>query len=145
MVLVGAIAVGYLTRVAADAERWDAAARTQERVLAEVERAAPDLPPGATIYVSGYDMFAAPGIPSFAVSWDLNGAAKLALDDPAARAFPLAPTVVLDCGRDGVRPRGRAYTPAEGAPYGEAFTLDVAAGALEPIDGPAACRSAPDS
>lgn len=140
-VLVGAVGLGYVARVDADVARWDAAARTQERVLTAIEAAGPRLPPGTTLYVSGYDMFAAPGIPSFAVSWDLNGAAKLTLDDPAARAFPLAPSVRLECGHEGVQPRGRVYTPAEGADYGRAFTLDVAAGALEPIDGPAACGS----
>ena len=139
--LVGAIAVGYLARLETDIAHWRDAARTQEHVLAAVERAAPELPPGATIYAAGYDMFAAPGVPSFAVSWDLNGAAKLVLDDPAARAFPIAPTVTLVCETDRVYPRGGAYSGAEGAAYGRAFTLDVATGALERIDGPTACRS----
>lgn len=142
LALGAVVAWGYIQRVDADKSSWAAAAEAQERLLAMVERELPNPPPAATIYTFDHARFAAAGVPAFAVSWDLNGAVKVALDDPGLSGYPLGPSVQLVCERTSMYPSGQAYSRAEAAPYGRAYMLDASSGKLSAIGSQARCRAA---
>lgn len=142
-ILLGAvIGVGYLSRVETDKAHWAEAATIQERVLAQIGRSLPDPAPGSTVYTHGHERFAAPAVPAFAVSWDLDGAIKVAFDDPSLNGYPLAAGTRLVCEQATMYPAGRVYSVTERATYGETFVLDVHRGRLEKIESQVECLAA---
>jgi hypothetical protein len=136
-----AIAAGWTARVERDIDTWDRSAALQRRVLDAVAHALPDPPRGTTIYTSGERTYAAPGVPVFSVSWDLKGAVRVRLRRRDLRGYALRAASELRCGRARLYPRTSAYGPAEGAPYGRAFAVDVPTARATAIDSPAACRA----
>ena len=134
-VLIGAFYVGEITAHKAE---WREAAALQERVLEAIHAADP--PPNATVYTYGHPRYAAPGVPVFAVSWDLNSAVKARFDRNLS-AYPLAFSRVPVCRERSTTPRpsfnGRRAAPS----YGQVFLVDVRRGELEALPNRARCEA----
>lgn len=128
LLLVAALLAGYAQRIDADESHWAAAASIQQQELAAVHRAAPRVPPGGQLLLSGARFFAAPGVVIFGSGLDLSSAIRLRLGTPLA-AVPVSHASVK-CG-------ARAVLPTVGfnssVPYRSAFVLDLASGHLSAI------------
>ena len=83
--------------------------------------------PGTTVYTFGYPGQVAPEIYIFAKVYDLDGAAKLVLDDGSVKAYPVVRPTRLSCGARAVIPHGVHFGPNTSSPYGRALFLDVPA------------------
>ncbi len=121
-----AIAVGYLSRLEDDKADWERSAALQEDVLGAVAASSSRVSAGTTIYTFGEDLYAAPGVPVFAVIHDLNGAVKLTLRDGTLSAFPTHPDGHFVCGTSSLRPVDPIGERTRPASYGEALFVDVA-------------------
>jgi len=139
-----AVGVGYVERLETDKANWARAAALQQRVLTGLPAALGDSAHGRRIYSTGHELYAAPGIPVFAFSYDLDGAVKLALEDPTVTAFPTHPDGGVQCGSALVRPFDPAGERSAPALYGRALLVDVASGRSTRIDSRADCRAAAD-
>lgn len=135
-----AIGAGYLLELDRHKHEWSRAAAMQEQVLAALRQHVPEPPHGATIYTVGHPAHAGTGVPVFAVSWDLDGAAKLALRDPSIAAYPLSARSPLACEEDRVRARGALAGKSRPAPYGRTLVVDVRTGSVARPGSRAACR-----
>ena len=127
------VAGGYALRGREQQRRWERAAKLQEPVLAPLRARAPDLPAGSTVFAFGHQRFAAPGVPVFATSWDLNGAIKALSGDPSLSAFPLGRHRRLLCRPTTVGPYPTLDKREARPSYGRAFLLVTATGRLVPI------------
>lgn len=139
-----AIAIGYVAQLEADKSAWASAAAQQERILADLPSELGDRSAGHRVYSTGHELYAAPGIPIFATTYDLDGAVKLTLEESTVSAFPTHPDGGVRCGPALVRPfdpAGRRSAPAR---YGRALLLDVASGHSTSIDSRADCRAVAD-
>jgi hypothetical protein len=142
LVIAAVIGAGYVHDLRQDAARWDEAARIQRAVLASVRSAVPQPPSGATIYVYGYAIEAAPGVPSFSAPWDLDGAVKHAWDDPSLRAHPAVPGTWLECGDSGLTAHNwlSAWSAIPRSGYGEVYFVDAGRGRAVRVADRAACQ-----
>jgi hypothetical protein len=131
-VLIGA---GYIVKVAGDEGGWQRSARLQAQVL----RALPDPGGRATFYSFGMPTFAAPGVPVFSLPFDLKAALRLKYHTHRLSAYPVASDTVIHCAPDLVYPTGGTYSRVHGAPYGEAYFVDVPARRVIPIRTRADC------
>lgn len=115
----------HRTRV--DIYNWDQASRIQLQVFSALHRAIPRPVASSTIYAYGFTNWPALGVPSFAASWDLNGAVKLTYRDPSLRGYPVFSAGEVVCARDGMYPMGNGYS-AVGftTQYGLAYLMNVA-------------------
>lgn len=120
-----AVGVAYLDRVNEDRRAWDLSTARQQRVLRALRVAVPDPPSGAAIYTYGVRRYVAPGVPVFAVSWDLKGAAKLSYEDGSLSAYPLPPNAKLVCRERTLYPATKSFDEDEASPYGRAYVVDV--------------------
>ncbi len=129
------LGTGYVRRVNADDTQWNLATNYQYEVLDALRRDIPHPVARATIYVYGYPPFTAPGVPSFAASWDLNGAVEVAYHDPWLHGYPLFVPSSMSCGPHSMYPAVSGYGPQFSATYGQGYVLDVSAGrAYRPLD-----------
>jgi hypothetical protein len=120
-VLIGA---GYVVMVERDVGRWDRAADLQRPVLSAL-RALPRVPRGTTIFTFRYPGQVAPEIYIFAKVYDLDGAAKIVLDDGSVKAYPIIEPTRISCGEKKVIPHGVHFGPNTSTPYGRALFLDI--------------------
>ena len=139
-----AIGAGYVQDVRADGRQWDRAARIQEQIVRKVRELVGDPRPGSVLYVSGFPTEAAPGIPTFTAPWDLDGALRIAWDEPSLAAYPAVPGTSLTCGRRRITVHSwlTAFGPAPLGSYGRTFLIDVATSRSMPIRGRASCVAA---
>lgn len=135
-----AIALGYLGRLEEDKAEWERSATLQERVLGAVTASSAEAPSGTTIYTFGEDLYAAPGVPVFAVIHDLNAAVKLTLDDGTLSAFPTDPAGRFVCGPGSMRPVDPVGGRTMQSSYGHALFLDVTSGRSATIVSREQCR-----
>ena len=105
--------VAYMLDVRDDVRDWDRAYAHEQEVLAALRAAVPDPPPGATLYTFNHPTWQAPGVPVFASTWDLLGAARVVYDDRDVVAYPILPGVTFVCGAtEPVSERGRLWPGA---------------------------------
>ncbi|MEA2458200.1 MAG: hypothetical protein QOC95_1172 [Thermoleophilaceae bacterium] len=140
--LVVPVAVSWTARAVDDQQVWRRSAADQERVLSVLSERLPHPPRGAVVYTFGAPASTAPGVPVFGQSWDLFAAAKVRLNDPTVRAFPVSTGEGVSCTAAGVRvlaPGQPLYpTTSYRAPT---YFLDVPAGEIVRVTGTRACRS----
>jgi hypothetical protein len=141
-VLAVLLAFGYAQDTRKDQQAWAHAADRSDQMLANIETALPDPPPESTIYTFNYPGSYAPGVIIFSFSWDLNGAIKLAYDDPTLIGYPILEGTTMRCGPDSVGPTGPEWTEPQNALYGKAFFVDVAGVRSESIDSRRQCLRA---
>jgi hypothetical protein len=125
LVLLAAIAVGYVVQVRSDQVGWRRSAEVQSEVLSAVRAGVPHPPHGSTIYTFNAPSFVAPGIPAFSLAFDLRAAVRLQYDDGSLRAFPIRGFDVIQCGVASLYPIGGSYSPVHGALYGQAWFVSV--------------------
>lgn len=141
LLLVAAVGGAWAAQVGRDEHTWVRAAQVQSRVLGAVRHASPRPPlPGTVFYTFGAPLKMSRGIPVFAITWDLDAAAKLAFRDRSVRAAPVPPGARVRCGARGVR----APTPGVGtaralASYGRLVLVDVRSGRSFAIGDRAEC------
>jgi hypothetical protein len=133
--LCALIGVGYVVKVADDEGGWQRSADLQAQVL----RALPDPGGRATFYTFGVRTFAAPGVPVFSLPFDLKAALRLKYGTHRLAAYPVASDTVIHCAPDLVYPTGGTFGRVHGAPYGEAYFVDVPRRRVIPIRTRAAC------
>jgi hypothetical protein len=120
-----ALAGAYVSRSAADARAWDAAAADQRRELGELHAALPRLARAATVYAFGAPLTVGPGIPVLNTTLDLSSALRISYADPTLVGVPVSGPGAMRCGAQGASGGGVA-----GA-YGRSYLLDVAARRVE--------------
>ena len=130
-----AIGAGYVVKVADDQSGWQRSARLQAEILATL----PDPGGRATFYTFGMPTFAAPGVPVFSLPFDLKAALRLKYGTHRLAAYPVATETVIHCSATSLYPSGGSYGTTHGAPYGEAFFVDVPARRTIPIRTRADC------
>ncbi len=135
------VAAGWAVRLVERQGEWERASALQREVLRPLARGAAQLPRGSTVYSFGHPRFAAPGVPVFATSWDLNGAVRATTGDPTLSAYPLGRHGRLWCEANRPGPTPTINNAELLARYGRAFLLDVASGRLLPIASRASCRA----
>ncbi len=135
-----ALGIGYVRKVDHDTVAWDLASRWQNRVLDVLQERVPRPPSGATVYMFGYPSYTAPGVPTFASSWDLNGAVKLLYHRFAISGYPVIAGATMVCTRTGMYPSGAGYTSEYEARYGLAYLVDVGTGRVSVPRTSAECR-----
>jgi hypothetical protein len=133
---------GYAVKTRGDANDWDRASSEQHRVLDAVKAAVPDPPPRAVIYTAGAPVVIAPGVPVFAVSWDLKGAVRLLYDRFEVRGYPIRAGVHFECAADQLTLSRHGLADPGRSSYGLAILVDVPTATATRIDSRAACRRA---
>jgi hypothetical protein len=140
------VAAGYVDRVLDDKRLWRTAAERQDDVLAAVERALGVPAGGSTIYTFGHVGQVSPGVPVFSESWDLSTAVQVEWEDDSLTGYPILQGTTIACGaREMVpfRAHGGYVNSSlgreQGARYGTAFVVDVAAGRADRIDDRSDC------
>jgi hypothetical protein len=123
------IGAGYVVKVADDQGGWQRSARLQARIL----RAVPDPGGRATFYTFGMPTYAAPGVPVFSLPFDLKAAVRLKYHTHRLSGYPVASDTVIHCEEDALYPTGGTFGRLHGAPYGEAYFVDVPAQRVVPI------------
>lgn len=124
MLLLGAAWVHVLER---HARSWEAAYQAERTALDRIERQYPTLPPGTTLFASGYPSWQALGVPIFAYSWDLNGAVQDEYESSEVSASPVLPNTTLQCRAGGIGLSGEG-TPETFGAYGSVKLLDLSTG-----------------
>lgn len=141
LLLTAFLGVGYLVRLDESKAHYEESYAEQRQVLDSLRELGP-YPRRATIYVFGQPAFTAPGVPVFAWIWDLNPAAKLALN-PSVQAHPMLPETKIRCAEKTLFPRNRfAFGKGQAGRYGKTVFVDVERGVSERITSPANCRAA---
>ena len=129
-----AIAICYSVRVRDDISSWNHAAAIQEKVLRTAEHLASRLNGRMVFFVFGYPAMTAPGVETFAESWNLAPALSLTYSRRVG-GIPLFGDAQLRCMAHGVYPLSPpgpddAVQGGEGpqqlVPYGHALLLDIA-------------------
>lgn len=119
------LGTGYTRQVSTDVTHWDLATSYQYEVLGALKHEIPRPVPNATIYAYGYPLFTAPGVPTFAATWDLNGAVQLTYHDRDLHGYPLETAASTSCGVRSMYPAVAGYGPQRSAAYGQGYLLDV--------------------
>ena len=122
------LGIGYIRAIDRDAAAWDLASRWQNRVLEVLRQRVPRPAAKATIYAFEYPSYTAPGVPTFASSWDLNGAVKLLYHRRAIFGYPVIAGVSMICAATGLYPNGAGYNEQYETSYGLAYLVDVGTG-----------------
>jgi hypothetical protein len=135
------LGIGYIDRVSADTSTWNLASRDQAVVLSTLRQRLPHPAPGSTILTFGNVAWTAPGVPVFASSWDLNGAAELLYGDSSLNAYPMLAGTATVCGPDSVYPTGDGYGPKYGKPYEHLYLVDVSSGRVAAPRNAAQCQA----
>jgi hypothetical protein len=139
VLLVGA---GYTARVSNDIDAWVRAARLQEPVIENAERAARDALPGSTLLTFGHNGQVDGGIPIFEVMWDLDGAMRVRTDGRVRHAYPVHDRVRLRCGPRVMTIDYLEIGYAVSASYRKTYFVDAATGRHERVASQADCLSA---
>jgi hypothetical protein len=124
------LGVSYAHQVRIDISNWDVATKIQNQVFQAMHVGIPRPARGSTIYAYGFTQYPALGVPSFAASWDLNGAVKVTYDDGSLSGYPLEGASSIVCSPKLLYPDTEGYTAAFGADYGHAYLVNVATGSV---------------
>jgi hypothetical protein len=123
------LGLNYAHRTRIDIYNWDQASKVQSQVFSALRHSIPRPSARSVIYAYGYPNWTALGVPTFAASWDLNGAVKLLYRDPTIRGYPVVLPTDMVCAKHQVYPVGNGYTAAGfSSDYGQAYLTNVAAG-----------------
>lgn len=120
-----ALGAAYVHRVRRDIHNWNKATRIQDQVFTAMRTTVPQPIPHATIYAYGFVNYPAPGVPSFAASWDLNGAVKILYHDGTLSGYPVFLSSAMVCAPRGMYPDQDGYSSRFGTPYGHAILVNV--------------------
>jgi hypothetical protein len=101
LTLLTGIRFAHLVRV--DAGAYDLSSRYQTQLLDGLRAGVPRLDHHKTVFAFGGPAYTAPGVPVFAASWDLDGAAQIVYHDPTIDAYPVIPGSTLECAAQGVQ------------------------------------------
>jgi hypothetical protein len=125
LLAAAALAVGYVHIVERDDAAWNLASHWQNRVLDVLRTRVSRPTTNATIFAFEYPSYTTPGVPTFASSWDLNGAVKLLYHRRAIAGYPVIAGASMVCSPTGVYPEGAGYTSQFVANYGQAYLVDI--------------------
>jgi hypothetical protein len=126
VVVAVAAAIGYIHTTRIDVSDYDSATVTQNEVVGALRRTVIAPANGAVIYAEGYPPYTPRFTPTFAATWDLNGAVKILYHNGTLRGYPVYAPGHLVCGATEIYPQGAGYTTAYGARYGTAYVVNVA-------------------
>jgi hypothetical protein len=138
VVIDGAIDVRH------DASLWTVSATQQYRLLGLLKYEVPHPVASSQFDTFGEAGMAAPGLPIFVQSWELNSAVKIAYDRPDLTGYPIVAGVdSIVCESNMVAVETPAATPF-GTPsrYGHTYFVDAVTGAHELILSRAGCEAA---
>jgi predicted membrane channel-forming protein YqfA (hemolysin III family) len=121
LALCAVVAVGYLHRVSEDRAAWRTATEEQTVVLRDLRAAVPSLTPGTSIVTVGIEPWSAPGVPVFAATWDLSGAAELMYGVAYVPAYPSNGGTDLTCEGDAIVAPGSDWS----APYRSTVLVEL--------------------
>jgi hypothetical protein len=144
ILLVGA----FVGQSHVQANRYVAAWHYSDRVVRGLKSALPrGVRPGDVLLSFGSPGWVAPGVPAFGVTWDLNGAVRLAFETGEVHGYPILEGEPVSCGArtvalPGVPGRPPAYGPTYAWAYGRVVFVDAPRASARRIDSPAECRSA---
>lgn len=141
---VAALSVAYAVRTLDDASAYQRSASIQEAILFAIDANHGKPAPGETMFTFRHPRYVEPGVPVFAFSWDLDGAAFLRWRQADARAFPIGGGVELTCGPDGVDVAGGGLDGIKGL-YGATSFVDITDGRVARLADVAACERAKTS
>lgn len=141
VVVAAVVGIGYAHRVRVDISSWDLATRVQDRVFVALRKEIPQPDQGSTIYAYGFTNYTAPGVPSFAASWDLNGAVKLLYHSPSISGYPIFTPSTMVCAPAMMYPNLDGYTTNFGSAYGGTYLIDVGAGTVGAPRNQAQCKA----
>jgi hypothetical protein len=120
------VGAGWVREISEHKAQWARATDAQADILDSIAQAVPKLPPGTTAYAVGASTQAAPGVPTFAATWDLSGALQIERDDPSLRAYPAIPGTQFVCGRHTISAdNGNDVFETQDARYGAAVVVDI--------------------
>jgi hypothetical protein len=135
------ICVGYIRKIDTDEDGWHQSIVLQHMILTTLRTHISSPPPGTSVITLNAPIEAAPGVPVFSATWDLNGAVQLLWHDPSLRAYPMAPGLHITCtaaklliGAPGSPPNWQTTYPAD--------IVNVAAGTVFPVKNVPACIDA---
>jgi hypothetical protein len=129
LVLAAVLGAGYLKVLDRHSDLWVGAFRGEMAALGQIRGAYPKLPDGAVVHTFGYPGYQAPGVPVFAVSWDLRSALKLQYKDDSVGGYPVVAPAAVRCEPAGVViAGGTAFAEPRTTPYGDAILFDVPTG-----------------
>ena len=129
LVLAAVLGVGYLKVLDRHSDLWVGAFRGQMSALGQIKSQYPELKDGSVVYTFGYPGYQAPGVPLFAVSWDLNAALKLQYRDGDVGGYPVVEPTTVRCESSGVViAGGSAFAVPRSTAFGRAIFLDVPSG-----------------
>lgn len=144
--IVGLVAVGYVIQIREDQRQWERASLVQSYALDQISRVQPRLPQGATVLLFGIPSESAPGIPIFAVSWDIGGALVKRFGDRTLVGLPVVEGSTLDCRDDRIILHNRNDSLGEqSAPYGNTFFVDANAPTSTRIANRTTCTTSRDA
>jgi hypothetical protein len=121
LALCAVVAVGYLHRVSEDRAAWRTATEEQTVVLRDLRAAVPSLTPGTSFVTVGIEPWSAPGVPVFAATWDLSGAAELMYGVAYVPAYPSNGGTDLTCEGDAIVAPGSDWS----APYRSTVLVEL--------------------
>lgn len=129
LVLAVVLGAGYLKVLDRHSDLWVGAFRGEMAAIGQIKHAYPKLPENAVVHTFGYPGYQAPGVPIFAVSWDLRYALKLQYDDVSVGGYPVVEPAGVHCDPTGVTlVGGPQFAEPRTTPYGDAILFDVPTG-----------------
>lgn len=135
------IGVGYVRRIKTDEVAWHQSIILQRVILTTLRTHIAPPPPGTNVVTLDAPTEAAPGVPIFSATWDLNAAVQLLWDDSTLKAYPMAPGLHITCkpaqlliGASGSPPSWQATYPTD--------IVDIAAGTVFSVTSKPACTDA---
>ena len=137
--MTGLLCAAFAVTVAALSGYWTAASSQEQAVIAAVQRALPDLRPGATVIISGQCPYLGPAI-VFEGGWDTGAALSIEYREPEVSANVVSPRMRV--GEEELT--STVYGAPDGRyPYGDDLYLyDVERGTVRVLSDRAAAESA---
>jgi hypothetical protein len=108
-------------------EIWNLAFFAETYALTKTREVLPHLPPGATVFASGYPANQSLGVPILATTWDFDGMVKMKYDDSSLSASPVLPGLYLACRANGVALEREGKAEVKDS-YGDVRLLDLQTG-----------------
>jgi hypothetical protein len=132
------IGIGYMHTLHRDVGAYNRAFNLEQSTLNVLKGRLGKPPPGSTIYTFNQPGYAAPGVPIFASSWDLNGAVKITFHDGSLRAYPVIQGVPVQCGAQSMGVPVSGYRQSV---YGRSYFVDIASGRVARVTSRHACNA----
>lgn len=135
--VLGVAYAGVLDR---HSQLWEDAFNAQLGALGQMKTHLPELAEGSTVFMYGYPAYLAPGVPIFAVSWDLTSAIKIQYRQGDLAGYPVVAGATMRCDPAGVVIGGPGFDGTPPSPFGKAILFDVPSGRTVKPAGVASCR-----